>query len=176
MWCEPHIAVGMTGRRVRSPTFATGSFTLRAWRRPKASSSHGRRRNPWWSIAPGHGDGARSQPRQRGNGASLSSCPRGNIRCPLPQRPGRIDTTCLTRGRKGWQQSAYPSFRNGSYDGWPPITYGLGGAIASHHPELVRALHSDKGHLSHCLRPLECPGFLVIGRSTGRPQHPYTSR
>jgi hypothetical protein len=41
------------------------------------------------------------------------------------------------------------------------------GAIASHHQELVRALHSDKGHLSHRLRPLERPGFLVIGRSTG---------
>jgi hypothetical protein len=169
MWCEPNSAVGMMlGRRLRSPTFARGSCTPRAVRRPKGPLSHGRCRNPWWSIAPGHGDGAHSQPRQRGNDASLSSCPRGNIHRPLPQGPGRIDTTYLTRGEgKDGQQSACPSSRNGSYSGWPPITSGLGGAIASHHQELVRALHSDKGHRSPRLRPLERPGFLVIGRSTG---------
>jgi hypothetical protein len=88
----------MMGRRMRSPTFARGSFTPRALRRPKGPLSHGRLRNPWWSIAPGHGDGAHSQPRQRGHYASLSYCPRGDIRCPLPQGPGRIDTTYLTRG------------------------------------------------------------------------------
>jgi hypothetical protein len=53
--------------------------------------------------------------------------------------------------------------------------YRARGAIASNYQELVRALHSDKSNLSHRLRPLERPGFLVIGRSTGRPQNPYTS-
>jgi hypothetical protein len=90
-------------------------------------------------------------------------------------RPDRHDGSD-ERGREGWQQSACPSSRNGSYDGWPLITSALRGAIASHHQELVRALHTDKGNLSHCLRLLERPGVLVIGRSTGRPQNPYTSR
>jgi hypothetical protein len=97
LWCEPNIVVGMMGRRARSPTFGRGSFTPRAWRRSKRLLSHGHRRNPWGSIAPGHGDGARSQPRQWGNCASLSCCPQGNIRRPLAQGPGRLDTTCLTR-------------------------------------------------------------------------------
>jgi hypothetical protein len=42
-----------------------------------------------------------------------------------------------------------------------------GGAIASHQQELARAIHSHQGHLSHCLRPLERPGFLVIGVGQG---------
>ena len=40
-------------------------------------------------------------------------------------------------------------------------------AIASHQQELARALHSHQGHLSHYLRPLERPGFLVIGVGQG---------
>ena len=41
------------------------------------------------------------------------------------------------------------------------------GMIASSHQELVRALHADKGHLSHSLRRLETHGWVAIGRSPG---------
>jgi DNA-binding MarR family transcriptional regulator len=41
------------------------------------------------------------------------------------------------------------------------------GLIASSHQELVRALHTDKGNLSHSLRTLETHGLVVIGRSPG---------
>jgi DNA-binding MarR family transcriptional regulator len=41
------------------------------------------------------------------------------------------------------------------------------GLIASSHQELVRALHKDKGNLSHSLHTLATHGLLVIGRSPG---------
>lgn len=41
------------------------------------------------------------------------------------------------------------------------------GRITSSHQELVRALHRDKGNISHSLRTLETRGWLVIGRSSG---------
>jgi DNA-binding MarR family transcriptional regulator len=41
------------------------------------------------------------------------------------------------------------------------------GVIASSHRELVCALQSDKGNISHRLRPLEARNLLVIGRSSG---------
>ena len=41
------------------------------------------------------------------------------------------------------------------------------GVTASSHPELVHALHRDKGNISHSLRTLERHGFLSIGRSSG---------
>lgn len=41
------------------------------------------------------------------------------------------------------------------------------GVIASHQQEWVRALQSDKGHISHSLRTLEARNLLVIGRSSG---------
>jgi DNA-binding MarR family transcriptional regulator len=41
------------------------------------------------------------------------------------------------------------------------------GMIASSHQELVRALHADKGNLSHSLRTLETHGLVAIGRSPG---------
>jgi DNA-binding MarR family transcriptional regulator len=44
------------------------------------------------------------------------------------------------------------------------------GMMASRHQELVRALHTDKGNLSHSLRTLETHGLLVIGRSPGGPR------
>ena len=39
--------------------------------------------------------------------------------------------------------------------------------VASSHEELVRALKSDKGNISHSLRTLETRGWLVMGRSAG---------
>ena len=39
--------------------------------------------------------------------------------------------------------------------------------VASSHQELVCALKSDKGNISHSLRTLETRGWLVIGRSAG---------
>lgn len=41
------------------------------------------------------------------------------------------------------------------------------GMIASSHQELVRALHTDTGTLSHSLRTRETHGLVVIGRSPG---------
>jgi len=41
------------------------------------------------------------------------------------------------------------------------------GLIVRSHQELVRALHTDSGNLSHGLRPLAPHGLLVIGRSPG---------
>jgi DNA-binding MarR family transcriptional regulator len=41
------------------------------------------------------------------------------------------------------------------------------GGVASSHQELVRALKSDKGNISHSLRTLEARGWLVIDRSAG---------
>ena len=41
------------------------------------------------------------------------------------------------------------------------------GRITSSHQALVRALHGDKGNLSHSLRTLEVRGWIVIGRSSG---------
>jgi hypothetical protein len=68
----------MMGRRMRSLIFVRGSFTPRALRRPKGPFSHGRRRNPWCSITPDHGDGAHAPPHQQGNWASLIYCSQGN--------------------------------------------------------------------------------------------------
>jgi DNA-binding MarR family transcriptional regulator len=39
------------------------------------------------------------------------------------------------------------------------------GVVASSHQELVRALKSDKGNISHSLRTLEARGWLVMDRS-----------
>jgi DNA-binding MarR family transcriptional regulator len=41
------------------------------------------------------------------------------------------------------------------------------GRITSSHQELVRALHRDKGNISHSLQTLEGRGWLTIGRSSG---------
>jgi hypothetical protein len=41
------------------------------------------------------------------------------------------------------------------------------GVIASSHPELVGALPSAKGNISHSLRLLETRGWIVIGRTLG---------
>jgi DNA-binding MarR family transcriptional regulator len=41
------------------------------------------------------------------------------------------------------------------------------GVSASSHPELVRALQRDKGHISPSLYTLERHGLLLIGRSSG---------
>jgi hypothetical protein len=41
------------------------------------------------------------------------------------------------------------------------------GMITSSHQELVRALQSDKGKISHSLRTLEARGGIVIGRASG---------
>jgi hypothetical protein len=42
------------------------------------------------------------------------------------------------------------------------------GRITSSHQELVRALHRDKGNISHSLGILAARGWMVIGRSSGR--------
>ena len=39
------------------------------------------------------------------------------------------------------------------------------GALASSHAELVKALRSDKGNISHSLRTLEARGWIVLGRT-----------
>ena len=41
------------------------------------------------------------------------------------------------------------------------------GRITSSHQALVRALHGDKGNISHSLRTLEAPGWIVLIRSSG---------
>src|SRR5262247_3328052 len=41
------------------------------------------------------------------------------------------------------------------------------GMMASRHQELVRALNTDNGNLSHSLHTLETHGLLVIARSPG---------
>jgi hypothetical protein len=41
------------------------------------------------------------------------------------------------------------------------------GRITSRHPELVRALHGDKGNSSHSLGTLAARGWILIGRSSG---------
>jgi hypothetical protein len=41
------------------------------------------------------------------------------------------------------------------------------GRITSSHPELVRALHRDKGNSSHSLGTLAARGWILIGRSSG---------
>ena len=41
------------------------------------------------------------------------------------------------------------------------------GVLASSHEELVKALGSDKGNLSHSLRTLEARGWIVLGRTPG---------
>ena len=41
------------------------------------------------------------------------------------------------------------------------------GMITSSHPELVAALPSAKGNLSHSLRRLEMPGLIVMTRTPG---------
>lgn len=41
------------------------------------------------------------------------------------------------------------------------------GALASSHEELVKALGSDKGNISHSLRTLEARGWIVLGRTPG---------
>jgi DNA-binding MarR family transcriptional regulator len=41
------------------------------------------------------------------------------------------------------------------------------GALASSHEELVKALGSDRGNISHSLRTLEARGWLVLGRTPG---------
>ena len=42
-----------------------------------------------------------------------------------------------------------------------------GGVISSSHHELVCALASAKGNISHSLRVLEIRGWIVIGRTVG---------
>ena len=42
-----------------------------------------------------------------------------------------------------------------------------GGVISSSHHELVCALASAKGNISHSLRLLETRGWIVIGRTVG---------
>jgi hypothetical protein len=178
MWCEPNSAVGMIlGRRLRSPTFARGSCTPRAVRRPKGPLSHGRCRNPWWSIAPGHGDGAHSQPRQRGNDASLSSCPRGNIRCPLPQGPGRIDTTYLTRGEG--QDGSSPLVPAPETD---PTVAGRRSRAGSggRSPVTIRNWSAPstvtKAIAALACGPWNAPASSSLADPPGRRQHPYPSR
>jgi hypothetical protein len=39
--------------------------------------------------------------------------------------------------------------------------------VSSSHPELVAALPSAKGHLSHSLRRLERHGLIMMGRTPG---------
>ena len=41
------------------------------------------------------------------------------------------------------------------------------GRITSSHQDLVRALQGDTSNISHRLRTLEAPGWMVIGRSSG---------
>jgi hypothetical protein len=41
------------------------------------------------------------------------------------------------------------------------------GRITSSHPELVCALHRDKGNSSHSLGTLAARGWILIGRSSG---------
>lgn len=41
------------------------------------------------------------------------------------------------------------------------------GMLSSAHQELIGALPSAKGHISHSLRLLESQGFVVIGRTLG---------
>jgi DNA-binding HxlR family transcriptional regulator len=50
---------------------------------------------------------------------------------------------------------------------WNSHVAGAGERSPSHQQDLARALHSHQGHLSHGLRPLERPGFLVIGVEQG---------
>jgi hypothetical protein len=42
-----------------------------------------------------------------------------------------------------------------------------GGVVSSSHPELVGAVPSAKGNLSHSLRLLEREGLIVVGRTPG---------
>ena len=41
------------------------------------------------------------------------------------------------------------------------------GVLASSHEELVKALGSDKGNISHSLRTLAARGWIVLGRTPG---------
>lgn len=41
------------------------------------------------------------------------------------------------------------------------------GLITSSHQELVQALGSDKGNISHSLQMLESRGWVIIGRTPG---------
>jgi DNA-binding MarR family transcriptional regulator len=41
------------------------------------------------------------------------------------------------------------------------------GVVSSSHPELVAALPSAKGNISHSLRLLETQGLIVMGRTSG---------
>jgi DNA-binding MarR family transcriptional regulator len=41
------------------------------------------------------------------------------------------------------------------------------GILASSHEELIKALGSDKGNISHSLRTLEARGWIVLGRTPG---------
>jgi predicted transcriptional regulator len=49
------------------------------------------------------------------------------------------------------------------------------GVVASSHQELVQALQGDKGNISHSLQTLERHGLLIIGRSPGGTQNPFSS-
>jgi DNA-binding MarR family transcriptional regulator len=50
---------------------------------------------------------------------------------------------------------------------WLPTDYHrTRGVLASSHEEL-KALGSDKGHISHSLRTLEAGGWIVFGRTPG---------
>ena len=42
-----------------------------------------------------------------------------------------------------------------------------GGVVSSSHPELVGAVPSAKGNISHSLRLLERQGLIVVGRTPG---------
>jgi hypothetical protein len=42
-----------------------------------------------------------------------------------------------------------------------------GGKVSSSHPELVGAVPSAKGNISHSLRLLERQGLIVVGRTPG---------
>jgi DNA-binding MarR family transcriptional regulator len=42
-----------------------------------------------------------------------------------------------------------------------------GGVVSSSHPELVGAVSSAKGNISHSLRLLERQGLIVVGRTPG---------
>jgi hypothetical protein len=50
------------------------------------------------------------------------------------------------------------------------------GVLASSHEEWVKALGSDKGNISHSLRPLEARGWIVLGRTRVAGLHRSTSR
>jgi DNA-binding PadR family transcriptional regulator len=52
-----------------------------------------------------------------------------------------------------------------------------GGVISSSHHEMVGALSSAKGNISHSLRLLEARGWIVIGRTAGgKAEYLYLTR